>query len=209
MGSTPTISSVASKPSARARNRVVPPRRVSRWRGSHTPSQDRVNPRSSWKEPQQCRGRLGRTNLEVGAGHRDLGQRQSTISRVDFTVEKVRKLRLHHQLENDWTRVNDSWNEPGNDMHEAEEAAKKSCRASVQVRGGTSRGSREIEAFAGRKQQHTHEFGCVDPSRRSDYIGGEKKNEMEEREKAKFWAGPAEGGVPAEGGPGRRRGVSG
>ena len=45
--------------------------------------------RGSSKEPQQCRGRLCRPNSEVRTSHRDSGQRQSTISRVDSQLKRL------------------------------------------------------------------------------------------------------------------------
>ena len=56
---------------------------------SHRGPRTRSRQRGSPKNPQQCRGRLCRTNSEVGTSRRDSGQRQSTISRVDFSFEEV------------------------------------------------------------------------------------------------------------------------
>ena len=53
-------------------------------RGPRTRSRQRGSPR----EPQQCRGKLCRTNSEVGTSHRVFGQRQSTISK-DFSLKRL------------------------------------------------------------------------------------------------------------------------
>ena len=49
-------------------------------------------------------------------------------------------------------------------------SSEEGCRDSVQVRGGTSRGARQIEAFAGGGSSITHEFNACRPSRRSGCI---------------------------------------
>ena len=172
-GSTPTVNSVASSQERRWQ-------RQGSECGCSSPAESccssaslaRSDPETgsrqpgSLKEPQQCRGRLCRTNPEVGAGHRDSGQRQFTISRVDFTFEEAASC-VHITNRRTIGYVSAIRGTSPKTTCSGRGSSEEGCRDSVQVRGGTSRGARQIEAFAGGGSSITHEFDACRPSRRS------------------------------------------
>ena len=108
------------------------------WRArSQIPKQDCLNP----CEPEQCRSGVCGANQEVGAGHRDSQQGQSTVNRLIAHLKKLHaasRSPIGERLDACQRFV-----ERAQKRHAAaQEAVKKDVK--TQIGGGVSRGCREI-----------------------------------------------------------------